>query len=466
MHTSPSEKLMDTVFVNRTLNLKQIKYLGLDMDHTLVRYNSHNFEELAHKVVLQKLIKNKSYPKDILNLPFEYNTMIRGLVIDKKNGNILKLNRYSGIRLSQHGLTQIDFKTQKKLYKSTYIDLGDNNYYSIDTTFSISPALLFGQLVDLKDHKYQSVLPDYPQIADDILDCLDEAHRDGSIKNDVRKNIDHFIFKDPKVVEGLERLKRHGKKIFVITNSDFDYTKFLLDNTINPFLKDHKHWSELFEYVITLAHKPRFFYESIPFQKVDLNKGVSSETTEDLVPGIYQGGCAKAFSAVLNLSGDEILYIGDHIYGDILRLKKDCNWRTGLVLDELLEEVQSIRKAKSVDIEINKLMLLKEPLENELLTLTTLQIEGQKIDTSRTSALQAEITNIDAKISHFIEEHKSYFNKHWGEIMRIGNEESYFASQVERYACIYMSQLNDLLEMSPRTYFRGVRRNLPHEMQD
>jgi len=36
------------VFVNRTLNLKKIKFIGLDMDHTLVRYNIENFERLSY----------------------------------------------------------------------------------------------------------------------------------------------------------------------------------------------------------------------------------------------------------------------------------------------------------------------------------------------------------------------------------------------------------------------------------
>ena len=41
------------VYVNRTLNLKKIKYLGLDMDHTLVRYNSENFERLSHSIIIE-----------------------------------------------------------------------------------------------------------------------------------------------------------------------------------------------------------------------------------------------------------------------------------------------------------------------------------------------------------------------------------------------------------------------------
>jgi HAD superfamily 5'-nucleotidase-like hydrolase len=453
------------VFVNRTLNLKKIQYIGLDMDHTLVRYNSHNFEQLAHRVVLKKLIEKKDYPPEIQNLPFEFDKAIRGLVLDTKNGNLLKLNRYSGIRMSQHGTKPIDFKTQKLLYKSKYIDLGDPSYYAIDTIFSISPALLYGQLVDLKDTQFQNILPNYEQLAKDVLECLDEAHRDGSIKNDVRKNVDRFIYKSPETVHNLEKYKRHGKKIFIITNSDFDYSKFLLDNTITPFLRDHKHWSELFEFVITSAHKPKFFYETIPFTKVDLHKGVLNEIALELKPGIYQGGCANIFTNSLNLSGDDILYIGDHIYGDILRLKKDCNWRTGLLVDEVENEILSLRKSKPIDDEINKLMFAKDPLERTLLQLQTAYEDGKSPSKDEAMELQNQIAQIDLKISDLIEKHKACFNPHWGEIMRIGYEESYFAWQVERFACIYMAHLNDLVELSPRTYFRGFRRVLPHESQ-
>ena len=37
------------VFVNRILNMKKIKLIGLDMDHTLIRYNSENFESLVYR---------------------------------------------------------------------------------------------------------------------------------------------------------------------------------------------------------------------------------------------------------------------------------------------------------------------------------------------------------------------------------------------------------------------------------
>src|SRR5689334_1645742 len=128
---------MGRVFVNRTLNLKRIRYLGFDMDHTLVRYKSENFEALAHRKMLEKLVADKGYPDTILKLKFSYDHAIRGLVIDKVKGNVLKLSRYSAIRVSYHGVNPIDYREQSKLYKSVYIDLRDPNYLSIDTSFSI-----------------------------------------------------------------------------------------------------------------------------------------------------------------------------------------------------------------------------------------------------------------------------------------------------------------------------------------
>ena len=41
----------------------------------------------------------------------------------------------------------------------------------------------------------------------------------------------------------------------------------------------------------------------------------------------------------LNIHGDEILYVGDHIYTDVSQSKVHLRWRTALILRELEEEV-------------------------------------------------------------------------------------------------------------------------------
>ncbi len=457
--------MQQKVFINRTLNMRKIKYIGLDMDHTLVRYHSHAFEELAHKTMLKKLIA-KGYPDAIKNLPFDYNLAIRGLVIDKKKGNLLKVSRHGAIRASYHGTKTIEFAIQQKMYKSIYIDLSEQeNYLAIDTAFSISVATLFSQIVDLKDSTEAANLPDYNQIALDVMQMLDEAHRDGSLKSEVARNLDKYIIKEKEVVEGLERFLRHDKKIFILTNSDYYYTKLLLDYAINPFLKDGRTWMDLFEIVITYAQKPRFFYDNLRFLQVNPADGTMTNFDEKLKRGIYQGGSAGKFSKDLELGGDDILYIGDHIYGDILRLKKDCNWRTALVVEELETEIERHKIAKPFHDEIRELMDKKQPLETKLVDLISTKIEtGKEADEKLVSELQTQITDLDRKISGLIKKQQALFNEHWGEIMRAGNEESYFAHQVDRFACIYMAKLSDLFLYSPRTYFRSVRRPLAHEM--
>ena len=457
--------MSQTVFVNRILNMKKIKYIGLDMDHTLIRYKTENFESLVYKLVVDELVKNKQYPEAIKKFKFNFQDAIRGLVVDSKNGNILKLSRYAAIRQSSHGTKKIDFAEQNLFYRSIYVDLSDPNYIAIDTSFSIAFCALYGQLVDLKD-EITHALPSYSVIALDVLSSVDKVHADGSLKQYISQDLDHFVIKEQRVVEGLKQFIRHGKKIFILTNSEFYYTKLLLEYAINPFLNPGESWQDLFEYTITLANKPRFFYDKLRFLKIDPINGCMTNITGNISPGIYQGGHATKFTDDLALNGDEILYIGDHIYGDILRLKKDCNWRTALVVEELGEEIAAQKRAQPIEKEIHAEMSIKKNLEQDYLNIHTQRIDEKtdKFDT-HLNALHAQISSIDHKISKLLLAQQTFFNPKWERIFRAGAEESYFAYQVDRFACIYMEKLTDLLEHSPLSYFRANRRLLAHDIE-
>ena len=453
------------VFANRILNMKKIKYIGLDMDHTLIRYNSKNFETLVYRLVVENLIEEKKYPEEIKDCTFDFNNAIRGLIIDSKNGNILKLSRYGAIRQSYHGTTEIKFAKQKKFYRSIYVDLKDPNYFVIDTSFSIAFCVLYAQLIDLKD-KLNERMPDYAQIAMDVLSAVDNAHADGSLKYDIAKTVDYYVLKDPKIVEGIKHYIQFGKKFFLLTNSEYYYTNILLEYLLNTYLKSGENWRDLFEFVITLANKPRFFYDDLRFLAVNYKSGLMTNIYGNIVPGIYQGGNAKKFTADLGLQGDEILYIGDHIYGDILRLKKDCNWRTALVVEELGAEIAAQQRALPVEQKIAKAMVEKKELEYKYTQLFTQSIsEGaRKKHQQEIYALQHQITAIDQYIKKLFHEQQTFFYSHWGRIFRVGAEESYFSYQVERFACIYMEKLVDLFDHSPLTYYRAYRRLLAHDV--
>jgi HAD superfamily 5'-nucleotidase-like hydrolase len=345
-----------SIYVNRTLNMKYIAAIGFDMDYTIVRYHSKNFEEMVYQEIVRKLVQEKKYPREIENFKFEYSRSIRGLVVDRKNGNIIKISRYGRVKTSFHGTHELDFKNSQKYYKGLSIDVKDRNYSVVDTNFSVAYTSLFSQLVDLKDAHAELNLPSYETIESDIMDALDMSHRDGTLKDEVRKNISHFIVQDPEIVSALERLKKYKKKLLVITNSDYGYSKLLLDYTITPFLKDHKHWLELFEIVITGSSKPAFFVENRAFLSVDADTATMTNHAGPIMPGVYQGGSAAHLQKSLGLMGDQILYLGDHIYGDILSLKKHIGWRTALVIEEIEEEVTAIKKGSKVSIEISELM--------------------------------------------------------------------------------------------------------------
>lgn len=454
-----------SIFVNRVLNMKKIKVIGFDMDHTLVRYHSDKFEELTFNESIKKLIEHKNYPEQIKEFTFDFNKAIRGLVIDKENGNLLKVSLYNKIKTAYHGQRPLGHKEQKRLYYGASIDLSDSNYSSIDTTFSIAFAIMFSQLVDLKDSNPELNLPTYKELADDVLYAVDVVHRDGSLKETVKKNLDTYVIQDERVVKVLERFKKYGKKLWVITNSDYNYTKALLDHTIAPYLKDHDHWSDLFELTITLSAKPRFFTDKMPFLKVDPQTGFLHNYDAKVDQGIFQGGYATKIQEDHGLSGNEILYLGDHIYGDIVKLKKSCDWRTALIIEELTKEVNAYKSTKNISVEIDKLMQQKIATEKEIDDQYGNEYEnGQKVDKQIINQKFTEIEKIDKLLAEHIKEYESNFNSTWGEVMRAGVEPSIFAELVERYACIYMSEIADFLDYSPRNYFRASKRKMAHEL--
>lgn len=430
--------------------------IGFDMDHTLVRYYSENFEEMAFGEIIKKLIELKNYPEEITKFKFDFSRVIRGLVFDCKKGNLLKLNLYGKVKSCYHGMNPLPFKEMRREYRGPTIDFSDQRYFFLDTFFSVSTALLFAQLVDFKDSRTNINLPTYEDMLNHIFEAIDLSHKDGSLKGKVRDNLKKYIIQDPQIVSALEKFKNDGKLLGVITNSDFHYTKLLLDYTINPFLQGGINWSQFFDVVVTVAEKPLFFTDQRPFLYVDKETGLMSNLYSNLQKGnVYQGGNFKDLENSFGFSGDEILYMGDHIYGDVLAIKKNCHWRTGIIVEELDREVLSLQKGKHLIQQIDELMSEKIASEKEYF---------KKMDNVEDSReICNEIRNIDEKVSKIIVKYQQYFNPYWGPLMRAGQEESFLTKQIEKYACIYMSKVSQFNHYSPKHYFRPKQRPLPHE---
>lgn len=58
-------------------------------------------------------------------------------------------------------------------------------------------------------------------------------------------------------------------------------------------------------------------------------------------------GSSDIVCDLLDVKGKDILYVGDHIFGDILKSKKRQGWKTFLVVPELTKELQVWEEKKS-----------------------------------------------------------------------------------------------------------------------
>ena len=69
---------------------------------------------------------------------------------------------------------------------------------------------------------------------------------------------------------------------------------------------------------------------------------------------VYSGGNCEVLSKLIGARGKDVLYVGDHIFGDVVKSKKIRGWRTFLIVPELNEEVTDIVPLKfNLIIDIN-----------------------------------------------------------------------------------------------------------------
>ena len=81
------------IFTNRDLALDTVPIVGFDMDYTLAIYRQDAIEDLSIKCTLEKLIA-RGYPAVLAEAENDPQFAIRGLMVDKKLGNIIKMDRH------------------------------------------------------------------------------------------------------------------------------------------------------------------------------------------------------------------------------------------------------------------------------------------------------------------------------------------------------------------------------------
>ena len=460
------------VFCNRTLNMRSIRAVGYDMDYTLVHYRVEEWERRAYQHLRARFLA-RGWPVGALE--FDPGQVIRGLVLDVERGNLLKANRFGFVRKATHGTRVLAFDELRETYARTIVDLAEPRWIFLNTLFSLSEGCMYAQLVDLLDRQILPGPMGYKELYDSVKESLDRTHVEGVLKGELMADPSRYVVLDAEAPLALLDQKHAGKKLVLVTNSEWSYTNAMMAYAFDRFLPSGMGWRGLFDLVIVGARKPEFFVSHAPFLEVATADGLLAPSVGDLKPGgAYFGGSAAGLERALGLHGDEILYVGDHMFGDVHFTKRVLRWRTALILRELEPEVEAIDAFRPTEALLAERMRDKEAIEATVDELRLLLQRkragyGPPVDDSEDALegklrdARARLTAVDAEVAPLAKSAAEVLNPLWGLLTRAGNDKSHLARQIERYADIYTSRVANFLPATPFVYLRSPRGSLPHD---
>lgn len=469
------------VYCNRDLNMSGVHWIGFDMDYTLAIYRQAALDELTVGLTVKRLIEQHGYPEALGAVRFDPDFAIRGLTVDRQNGNILKLDSHRWAGNGVHGFRPLS-DAELDPYRTHPPNISQERYRLLDTLFEPPEAFVLAALVSLLEAEGREV--DYRAVSDDVRSAIDTVHGDGSLKEPVLADLDRYVERDPEIALTLHRFRSAGKKLFLLTNSWPRYTDGVMRWLLEGIHPDYPDWLSFFDIVITGARKPDFFRGKEPFIRTNPAEEKLGELDGRLQRGqIYLHGNLADFERSIGLGADQILYIGDHIYGDILRSKRDSAWRTAMIVPELEAELRTARAHRELDED-------RQAIERELVRMAdAIHIENELIDglldardtESLSDSERAELEDTLRALTRNAERMQkrrrdtiqrsrevaaafdASFHPTWGPLFKLGNEHSIFGEQVETYACLYTSRVSNFFYYSPVHYYRTPRDLLPHE---
>lgn len=480
------------IFTNRDLNLDKIPLIGFDMDYTLAIYRQDALERISLETTVDKLVK-RGYPESLRNGQHDPRFAIRGLMVDKKLGNVIKMDRHGYVGRAFHGGRALTSDERRDIYREQRLGEQRERFAPVDTLFALPEVTLYALVVETIDEHPEvfgeSGPPSYPDAWQDVRECIDESHRDGSIKERIKADPGQFIEKDPDLAPTLHKLRSAGKRLFLLTNSYFPYTEALMRFLLGKELPSYPDWTAYFDWMVVGAKKPAFFGDGVPFQELDRQGNPIGSPRKEVQRGkIYEGGNQLGLQASFGTFADEVLYVGDHIYGDIVRSKKSSGWRTALIVQELEQEL-SVRKSRGMTLkEIENLHLLRAEIAEAVAVQRHLMRVLGRLDGRDLASVggpagdegDAMLGDVQARIKRRYDRLRRYehetldllerrsrevdeaFNPYWGSSFAERHDTSRFGSQVESFACIYTSRVSNLLLVSPSRYFVSPHGKLPH----
>ncbi|XP_076631763.1 5' nucleotidase B isoform X1 [Colletes latitarsis] len=453
------------IFVNRSLHLENIKFYGFDMDYTLAEYKSPQYEQLGFTLLKDRLV-SLGYPQEIKAFEYDPSFPVRGLWFDTLYGNLLKVDAYGNILVCVHGFEFLKHSQVYELYPNKFLQLDESRVYVLNTLFNLPETYLLACLIDFFTNSPQysrektgvkegELTMSFKSIFQDVRSAVDWIHLHGDLKTKTIENLDEYVKKDERLPMFLTRIRESGARVFLLTNSDYVFT-----DKIMTYLFDfphgarpdepHRNWKTYFDTIVVDARKPLFFGEGTILRQVDTRTGALKLGTHKgpLHTGeVYSGGSCDVFTELIGAKGKDVLYVGDHIFGDILKSKKIRGWRTFLIVPELVQELHVWTDKCQLFAELQNLDVMLGEMYKNLDSSTK-----EKPDISK---LRASIRDVTHKMD------LSYGMM--GSLFRSGSRQTFFSSQVVRYADLYAATFLNLIYYPFSYMFRAPAMLMPHE---
>jgi len=445
------------IYPVKYLNMEKIKCFGFDMDYTLCEYISPAYDVLGFDLAKRHLVEKMNYDKAILEFKYNPKFSVRGLWLDKLYGNLLKVDQFGKILVCIHGLRKLSGSEIRALYPHKSVKKTSDRIFVLNTMFNVPETHLYACLVDhynkkegfervengWRDATNKNKEFTFRQLQKDLREGIDYVHMESmEIKKVTVANLPRYVKKDSRLSSMLKQMRDAGRSTFLLTNSDWWYTNLVMDYLLKDDCGPNETWLSWFDLTIVDGCKPRFFTGGTPLKQIDTSTGTMVPLDAGDIQTshrVYSGGDERTVTKILGVESSEILYCGDHLYGDVIKCRKECEWRTLLVVPELENEMGIMSEEDSMGVlqEINKLE-------------TMIGYECNQFDEIRSKLMQC-VLKLDNGFGQS------------GSLFRAGNRLTYFGTQMMIWSDVYAGSVFNLAEYSMEKRFYPAAPVLPHE---
>lgn len=176
-------------------------FVGFDLDHTLVRYDLRELDEHIFKVVARYLVDAEGYCKMLLEAysPDLADFAFKGLILDTRNGNLLKLDCQNRVSRAYFGLRELSPSEIEEAYPyalTEFEGVATPRFFPLITFFERPCGCLYAILVDGKyDPDLKEKLSHKVRLQHIVTAIYFNYSGNGYYFTSIYKDVGRFVFK-------------------------------------------------------------------------------------------------------------------------------------------------------------------------------------------------------------------------------------------------------------------------------